>query len=700
MAKSSRRKKLDRAKADARRAEQSRRRARVERHRQQSEHYRQLVDPRTQPAEVARLVAAEMADTPIAGAIALMRLDAGVPAGELAETARLLLLASAPEPTEPTEPPESAALPGLGVLAFAASAAHAAGDEDTEHRHTAAMLARADAEDDVALRLEVIRSIAATGHPGEAIELIEPHLRDEPDDEHAAGIYATAVARAYEEAEDTAPGGLERAALARFADRSGLVALRDAIDGYLERTKWGEIVRSRVGQELATVAGEDWQPADREAFAALAFEAALTGADDRDDGDENLGELIERDRREGPSQTTLTAFAADPSAPAALASRASGWEKHVHSGVWQLADPVARPGVWCTDLVSGTRRYAEFPAAVLDGAPPWTVWLGSLGPVDGIWRASGTGVRLSPAEGDAVAEYAEQAVSILAQAMAGVPRDKIPERQPIRFGRAEPYGVRWEFAEPPGEQYARFASKVTSALVTQLFVYVTRYRATPPKLRNTDDEPMLLIDATITVTGDVTEPLLAHPDFSRQDDGDRTRIVWWGKEVPAAQRDTMLAEVRARGQHPVDEPGKPQRWVRGDLTLGDGVIQASVNSRERLDRLVRILTQLGASPAVTAEKRVDPALDFAWGPGPPAAVAGAAPAAEGWEKSWLDERVPALGGRTPRQAADGDGVEVIRLESLLRQFEYQAGLAVSQGSKGIDVAWLRAELGMPGPEQD
>lgn len=690
MAKSSRKKRLDRARSEARRAEQSRRRARAERHREQSEHYRQLLDPGTQPAEVARLVAAEMADTPVAGAIARMRLDAGVPAGELAEAARLLLLASAPEPS---------ALPGLGVLAFAASAAHAAGDEDGEHRHTAAMLARADAEDDAAVRLEVIRSIAAIGHPGEAIELIEPHLRDDPDDEHAAEIYAATVARAYE---DTEPGELERAALERFAGRSGLVALRDAIGGYLEQTTWGEIVRNRVEEDLAKVADEDWPPADHEAFAALTFEAALSSAGDRDgdDGDMDPDEVIERDRQEGPEETALTAFAADPSVPPALAARASAWARHAQCGVWQLADPVAKPGVWCTDLVSGTRRYAEFPAAALDAAPPWTVWLGTVGPVDGIWRASGTGVRLSPAEGDAVAEYVDQAVSIIAQVMIGVPRDEIPEREPIRFGRAEPYGVRWELEEPAGEQYARFASTVTAALMTELAVHVTRYRATPPRLQNTDGDPMLLIDAAVTVAGDVTERLLAHPDFSREDDDDRTRIVWWGKEVPAAQRDTMLAEVRARGQHPVDEPGEPQRWVRGHLTLGDGQIQVSVNSRERLNRLVRILTQLGASPAVTAEKHVDPALDFAWGSGTPAAVAGAAPAAEGWEKSWLDERVPALGGRTPRQAAEGDVANVGRLESLLRQFEYQAGLAAFQGTKGIDVAWLRAELDMPGPEQD
>jgi hypothetical protein len=37
-------------------------------------------------------------------------------------------------------------------------------------------------------------------------------------------------------------------------------------------------------------------------------------------------------------------------------------------------------------------------------------------------------------------------------------------------------------------------------------------------------------------------------------------------------------------------------------------------------------------------------------------------------------------------------MDVFRLESLLRQLEYQAGLAEAAGQEGKDVAWLRAEL--------
>jgi hypothetical protein len=72
---------------------------------------------------------------------------------------------------------------------------------------------------------------------------------------------------------------------------------------------------------------------------------------------------------------------------------------------------------------------------------------------------------------------------------------------------------------------------------------------------------------------------------------------------------------------------------------------------------------------------------------------GGASLAREWEKSWLDQAVAALNFRTPRRAAGGNAVDVFRVEALLRQLEFQAALAEACGQRGIDVAWLRAELG-------
>ena len=119
MAKSNRRKRQDRAKAGAKRAEQARRRAKAERERQAAERYRHLLDPRTSPVDVAGILAAELPDSLVAGAMMQIRLSSGVPGKEVAETARLML-ASATGP------------PRIGTLAVAAWAAHVTGDEDAE----------------------------------------------------------------------------------------------------------------------------------------------------------------------------------------------------------------------------------------------------------------------------------------------------------------------------------------------------------------------------------------------------------------------------------------------------------------------------------------------------------------------------------------------------------------------------------------
>jgi hypothetical protein len=107
-----------------------------------------------------------------------LRMSLGVPAEEVAETARLLLDRIAPEP------------PGIGALAVAALAAHLAGDEDAEHGYAREMLARTTASRDPGQRLEVIRSATGRDHPGETCELIEPYLREHPDkwmDDERAG---------------------------------------------------------------------------------------------------------------------------------------------------------------------------------------------------------------------------------------------------------------------------------------------------------------------------------------------------------------------------------------------------------------------------------------------------------------------------------------------------------------------------------
>jgi hypothetical protein len=658
MAKSNRRKRQDRVNAGAKRAEQARRRAKAEREQQTAERYRLLLDPRTSPADVAGILAAELPDSLAAGAMMQIRLSSGVPGEEIAQTARLML-ASATGP------------PPIGTLAVAAWAAHVTGDEDAERGYASELLSRADAADDPELRLEVIRAASVRGHPGEACELIEPYLRERPDDELAAGIYAEALAKAHTEAE---PSERERAALTRYGDRSGSMALRKAIDAFLGRTEWGATVRKWVDAERSRLEAEYWQAAERDQFDALAAEVAVTYPVAGVSGSPQAGGDASGD---GPVNTPLLAFAADPATPGELAARASEWDRHVRFGIWQVEEPETAPGVWCTELVSGMRRYAQFAEPALDGAAPWSVWLGALVPADGIWRSTGNGIWLSPLEGDAVAEYAEQAVWHVLEALSGVPADRLPEPGEIRFGQAEPYCVRWETGEEPDSEFGENISPVVARLTTVLASRVWWKRSVPVALTNTDGDPMMLIDATVTVSGDVTERLSARSDFGEEEGGQDGQLVWWGDPVAGPAEDA-------------------ERLVLGRVTPDRDRVRVQVNSQRRLARLLQILADIGAEPEVAEQAQSEPSPDFAWGPVPD----GASPERE-WEKAWLEQSVAVLDFHPPRHsaasAAEGSTAEALQLESLLRQLEYQAGLAAARGERPIDTEWLRTELGLTAP---
>ncbi len=171
-------------------------------------------------------------------------------------------------------------------------------------------------------------------------------------------------------------GPRERAALSRVTDRSGLIALSDAVSAYLATSGYGRAVEDRVAESLPPTEDLAWEPAERAAFGTLAAEHALLTAglsadEEAEDAADPLGPPDADD-----TYTPLAAFAADPSAPAELAARAAAWREHIQYGMWRIDGPGAAPGLWCTDITSGTTRYAEFPAELADRMPRCS-WLTS-----------------------------------------------------------------------------------------------------------------------------------------------------------------------------------------------------------------------------------------------------------------------------------------------------------------------------------
>jgi hypothetical protein len=66
-------------------------------------------------------------------------------------------------------------------------------------------------------------------------------------------------------------------------------------------------------------------------------------------------------------------------------------------------------------------------------------------------------------------------------------------------------------------------------------------------------------------------------------------------------------------------------------------------------------------------------------------------------RTWPDTPVPALGNRTPREAARLDAIRP-RLVALLKDFEARAERQRREGRPAYDFAWLWGELGLARPE--
>lgn len=115
-------------------------------------------------------------------------------------------------------------------------------------------------------------------------------------------------------------------------------------------------------------------------------------------------------------------------------------------------------------------------------------------------------------------------------------------------------------------------------------------------------------------------------------------------------------------------------WIR---RTGDG-LEIETNAEERFERLLSLVRSAAPSAELVEQSRTPAAQALAEGrlPSPPGAASSLTPEQLGLllaeqgekiEQRWLDESVPALGGRTPREAA-ADPAARGELEALLDDF--------------------------------
>jgi hypothetical protein len=608
-----------------------------------------------------------------------------------------------------------------GLFRLALSLAAEAGDLDLAERIAERALTAAEAPSPAAAGdaaapapAELVGELAADlasirwlrGRLGDALELVRVWSARRPESDELMDVRASLIAGAAGlESDDPEVVAIfskgladdqrepAAAALTRFGDRSLLYRLRDAVEAFIAAHPGLAALRdeeiSGFFDDVADAAGlGSFDQVDPGAAGLVAERFWLSRADGTDGDDDPHG-----------ADSVLAAFAADPATPPDLADAAREWLRHVRYGLW-LADWQApagtRRGLWMTDIVTRRRVYASIPPEQLDGLARWTVLVGALVPVEGVWRSGKGFFALDPTLAD---RAAEAVLFITGRLVADLARQhglKPPGLEPDRRDNPRPHGVLSEVLEPMDEAEAEITAKVTGSSLSHLFAMVEADRHRSPAMSNTDGEPIELI----SVFYPVAEPellrrrLRGNGDFDEHDDG---TFAWLGRLMTAEEAANAMAQFRAQAtQHgwgEIEPESGPRRWLRGTLRFEADGIRAEVNSRARFDAITAQLGRLGAGDPVV-EKLIDPSLDLPAGGGRLNAGRSLGPAADAaWMDHWLTEKVPALDGARPVDAAR-DRHRIVLVEKLLRRFEHDADETAAAGEAPMDVAALRARLGM------
>jgi hypothetical protein len=186
-----------------------------------------------------------------------------------------------------------------------------------------------------------------------------------------------------------------------------------------------------------------------------------------------------------------------------------------------------------------------------------------------------------------------------------------------------------------------------------LVAFLSR-RFAPPVLRNTEGEPLVLCEVTLR-TGDPAALVAELDETYERDDTDDAGTPQWFDRVMTAGMEPIRATLRLDGH---------------DLTV-------HTNSEARLDRVLDTLRKLDLTLTVVDESR-QPTRDTREA----AALAASSPSGavepldpadpeiaavldefvRDYERKWLDEPIPALAGRSPREAA----ADPTRRDDLIR----------------------------------
>jgi hypothetical protein len=167
--------------------------------------------------------------------------------------------------------------------------------------------------------------------------------------------------------------------------------------------------------------------------------------------------------------------------------------------------------------------------------------------------------------------------------------------------------------------------------------------------------------------------LEANPEFDTRDDGGAKYVWLAGRSTIAGTGSTIL----------------------GSLTLEHSRLQAFVMSDERAERLRHLLERIAPGAVRYRLTDIHDVTKASQATSPPPKSSGIPPEIEAqvlaefterYYRAWLDEDIPALGNRTPRNAVKLK-TQRAKVAALLREIERHP-----PHESGVDIAWLWEEL--------
>jgi hypothetical protein len=492
------------------------------------------------------------------------------------------------------------------ALSFAADVAIMDGRVDEAERHLRQAVLLADHPE---LHLRLVGALNRQDRVGEAIDVLDALLRADPAVEPAMLVRRDLLARA------------EPQVVARFLDRTPLVELQ-----------------ATIGRHAGSHGLQDWL----EAGAVTEEEVSHLAAERLRLIDEWawLMPVLEDER------APLEALAEDEAAPEELRRSAEDWLTWALWGLWEVEEPREGPGAVLTELVTGVRVHAEVPADVLDGLPRWSVLLGYVVPVDGVWRAGSDFEVLTPLEARLLVH------ELLDDVMTNGGDAGKQVRPMLNWARRvhDDLGPLWlpHAAERPSPEAMVGLQLAMRAFAPYLIAGVRAMRGTSPGAESSGEFALTFDDPDAA-----WQALAAHDEFeSDEADG----LVWPGD----------------------DEDGARAYLERTD----EGEIVADTDEDE-LEGLLDLLRRVG-HPAMAEELPVEP-------PEPPVALPDLSPAElPAWLEAWPDEPLDLFDGVTPRDAVDSYEATAA-VEVLVRYLEHDAD---RRGLRELDMEALREQFAL------